>query len=72
MPRSLRSSVPSRDSSDVGSGDFVRADGRWKEIKSNTAAGAAATPRSWTVTTIDGESHLPSSIERYAKAEDFQ
>jgi len=57
---------------DVGGGDYVKIAGVWKRIASNTAQGATITPRSWTVTTEDGNVYGMYSIERYAKAEDVE
>lgn len=68
----LKRDAPSRSVTDVGKGDFVKIGTQWREIHSNTAAGAQRTPRNWTVTTTDGGSHGMHGIRRYAKAEDME
>src|SRR3954469_7904385 len=68
----LRSDAPVRGATDVGPGDYVKvADGRWKQIVSNTAFGEAAVPRSWTITTADGAELGMYDVNRYAKDGDF-
>lgn len=67
----LKSDAPSRSVTDVGRGDYVKIGGQWKEIASNSAAGAGHTPRHWTVETTDGGSYGMFSINRYAKKEDL-
>lgn len=72
MVKRLKSKVPARSVTDVGAGDYVKVNGRWEPIASNTAKGAARTPRSWTVRTTGGASYGMFEIDRYAKAEDLE
>lgn len=73
MPKPhLKTDAPSRSVTDVGPGDFVKIGSQWKQIESNTAAGAQHTPRHWTVTTTDGSSHGMFGVNRYAKKEDLE
>ncbi len=61
---------PARSVTEVGKGDFIKVGGQWKEIASNTAAGAERTPKSWTVTTTDGGKYGMFNIDRYATKDD--
>lgn len=64
--------MDTRSVTEVGPGDFVKVGTQWKQIASNSAAGAERTPRSWSVTTTDGGSYGMYDIGRYAKKEDLR
>ena len=72
MPDQLKPEAPVRSATDVGAGDYVKVNGQWKPIASNSAEGSERTPRNWTVRTEDGASYDMYSISRYAKAADLE
>jgi hypothetical protein len=57
---------------EVGPGDYVKIGSQWKEIRTNSAHNAPYTPREWTVTTTDGQTHGMFGINAYAKKEERQ
>lgn len=61
-----------RSVTEVGPGDYVKIGNVWKPITTNTAWGDSLTPRTWTVTTEDGERYDMWSINAYAKREDIE
>jgi hypothetical protein len=68
----LKQDAPSRSVTDVGAGDYVKIGSSWKRISSNSAEGAARVPKSWSVTTEDGETYSMWDVNRYAKREDLE
>ena len=68
----LSKDAPFRTAKDIGEGDFIKVNGAWKRVKSNTATGQQPLPDNWTVRTVDGKSYTRRQIIRYAKPGDFQ
>jgi len=57
---------------EAGPGDYVKIGREWKQIEHNTAHGVDHTPRTWTVTTTDGQRYGMWDINAYAKAEEVK
>jgi hypothetical protein len=72
MSLKLKKDAPSRNVTQVGRGDYIKVNGRWEQITSNSAFGAERPPRSWTVRTEAGNSYDLYHIDLYAKAEDLE
>lgn len=67
----LKRDAPSRSCTQVGPGDYVKIGHEWKRIADNTAHGQDRLPRTWTVTTEDGQRYTMFDINRYAMATDL-
>jgi len=73
---SVKETAPVRGVQDVTKGDYVKTDQGWLMIESNSAYQAHPLPRSWTISTVDGQrftvsEKTPKPILRYATAEDM-